>query len=106
NQGSCMILMSNAASPKLRPHLRRLEQAAEMLLTDRKPPKFSLGVELDVQEDGRVRIKNVVAGGAAERAGFLTGDLLITADTKPIGKDPNAVLGDLLQKAEPITFII
>jgi CubicO group peptidase (beta-lactamase class C family) len=37
-QRSCVILMTNAASPKSRPRLRRLEQATESLLADRKRP--------------------------------------------------------------------
>jgi len=38
NQSSGVILMSNAASPRTRSHLRRLEQSAESLFTNRKRP--------------------------------------------------------------------
>jgi S1-C subfamily serine protease len=106
NQRSCMIVMSNTGSPRRMPQLRKLGTELTALATGRKPPKFTLGIELDVQDDGRVKILNVVPGGAAERHGLRSGDMLVSAGGKPLRNEPVAVLAALLASGEPIAFEI
>jgi hypothetical protein len=106
NDRNYMVVVSNAASPKTRPGLRRLGEDLTGLVVERKPPKFTLGVILDVGEGGRVKLQEVVAGGAAERAGLRAGDVLLRAAGKPLGAEPIAVLGPLLETGDPIEFEI
>lgn len=100
-----MVVISNAGSPKRMPQLRKLGQDFTALVTDRKPPKFVLGVELDV-DDGRVKLAGVVPDGPAARAGLRPGDILLTAGGKPLGDEPRVVLNPLLQTGDPIAFEI
>ncbi len=106
NDQSFMVVISNAGSPRRMPVLRKLGQDLTALVVERKPPKFALGVMLDVQEGGRVRIDGLVPGGAAEKDGLKTGDVLLKAGGKPLGEEPMAVLAPLLQTGEPIEFEI
>jgi C-terminal processing protease CtpA/Prc len=64
---------------------------------DRKPAKFTLGVKLDIGDDGRVKILEVLPGGAAERAGLRAGDMLAKIAGKELGNDPLAVLSPALE---------
>jgi CubicO group peptidase (beta-lactamase class C family) len=106
NPRSFMVVMSNVASPKSRPQLGRLGQALTALVTDRKVARFSLGIQLEMVDDGKVKIANVMGGGAAERDGLRAGDLVISVAGKAIGDEPLAVLGPFLEKGDPIPFEI
>lgn len=67
---------------------------------------FKLGVSMSVsQEEGTV-VQSIVAGSAAEAAGIKIGDVLVSANGKPLGSDPMSVLGAMLQKGEKIEFEI
>jgi CubicO group peptidase (beta-lactamase class C family) len=103
---SFMVVMSNAGSPRRNPQLRQLGRDLTGLVTDRKPAKFTLGIMFDVGDDGRVKVENVVSGGAADRAGLRTGDVLLKAAGKPLGDNPASVLGPLLQTGDVIEFEI
>jgi CubicO group peptidase (beta-lactamase class C family) len=104
DERSFMVVMSNTASPRQAPRLRRLGQDLAALVAGRKPPRFTLGAQLDVAEAGRVRVERVVPGGPAERAGLRRGDVLLKAAGKPLGEKPVAVLGELLQSGEAIAL--
>jgi CubicO group peptidase (beta-lactamase class C family) len=104
NQRSCMIVMSNGGTPKQRPQLRKLGEALAALVTDRKLARFTLGVKLDVGDNGRLRIAELIPGGAAERQGLRAGDVLLKAGGKELEQNPGQVLGALLESGEPITF--
>jgi CubicO group peptidase (beta-lactamase class C family) len=106
DERTCMIVLSNNGSPQRMPQLRALGQALTALVLDRKPAKFTLGIEFDVEENGSVTIANVIPGGAAERAGLHSGDVLLNAAGKPLGGNPMMVLGVLLQTGEAIAFEI
>jgi CubicO group peptidase (beta-lactamase class C family) len=106
NDRNYMVVVSNAGSPKTRPGLRKLGEDLTGLVVERKPSKFTLGVILDVGDGGRVKLQEVVAGGAAERAGLRVGDVLLKAAGKPLGSEPIAILGPLLETGDPIEFEI
>jgi CubicO group peptidase (beta-lactamase class C family) len=106
NERSFMVVMSNVGSAKMRPQLRMLGEALAALVADRKLAKFTLGVQLAVEDNGRVTIMMVVPGGPAERAGLRAGDMLLKAANKELGAEPAAILGALLEKGEPIDFEI
>jgi C-terminal processing protease CtpA/Prc len=86
--------------------MESVQKELDALVVERQPPKFALGVMLDVQEGGRVKIDGLVAGGAAEKGGLKAGDVLLKAGGKPLGQEPMAVLAPLLQTGEPIEFEI
>jgi CubicO group peptidase (beta-lactamase class C family) len=104
NERGFMVVMTNVASPKTRPQLAKFGEALTSLVTNRKVAKFSLGIQLEVQDEGPVKIANVVPGGAAERGGLKAGDVLIKAAGKPLGSEPAAVLGALLESGDAIVF--
>jgi CubicO group peptidase (beta-lactamase class C family) len=104
NQRSCMIVLSNTGSPRRMPQLRKLGEDLAALVLDRKPAKFTLGVKLDVGDDERVKIVEVVPGGAAERDGLRAGDVLVKIAGKPLGSEPLAVLSAALATGEAIAF--
>jgi CubicO group peptidase (beta-lactamase class C family) len=106
NARSMMVVMSNVASSKTRPQLERLGQALTALVTDRKVAKFSLGIKLEMTDEGQVKIAEVIAGGAAQRDGLRDGDLVISAAGQALGNEPLSVLAPLLEKGEPIAFEI
>jgi len=101
-----MIIMSNAGSPKTMPKFRKLGEDLAALVSDRQAPKFSLGIKLDVQDNGRVKVLEVVPSGAAERDGLRAGDVLLKAGDKLLGENPGMILGALLEKGEAITLEI
>jgi uncharacterized protein (TIGR03067 family) len=106
NPRSFMVVMSNELSPRRTPQLDRLGQELTALVSERKPAKFTLGVQLKVTEGSPVKVEGVAKGGAAERAGLRPGDVLLNAAGKPLSDDPGAVLGPLLQSGEVIEFEI
>src|SRR6516225_5990590 len=106
NSRSCMIVVSNAGSPKSMPQFRKLAEDLAALVSDRQAPKFSLGIKLDVQDNGRVKVLEVVPSGAAERDGLRAGDVLLKAGDKLLGENPGMILGALLEKGEAITLEI
>jgi len=70
------------------------------------PPKFSLGIQMDVTSEGAVTIQSVVPGGAAANAGLRVGDRLISAAGQALGDPPLKTLAPLLQTGESIAFEI
>jgi C-terminal processing protease CtpA/Prc len=65
--------------------------------------KFSLGVALEIHDDGLIRIDRVLPGSAAERAGLKGGDLLKKANGKSLAEDPK-LIGTLLETGTAISF--
>jgi CubicO group peptidase (beta-lactamase class C family) len=106
NHRSCMIVMTNGGSPQRNPQLRRFGEALTALVLDRKPMKFMLGVEFDVEEGGPVKIARVIPGGAAERGGLRAGDVLIAIAGKPLGDRPLTALRPFLESGDEISFEI
>jgi CubicO group peptidase (beta-lactamase class C family) len=105
SEKSFMVVMSNARSPKRRPQTERLGQDLAGLIIDRKLGRFTIGVQLAVTDDGPLKVEGVIPGGAAEKAGLRSGDLLLSANGKPLGEKPAAVLA-LLQNGDTIEFEI
>ena len=64
----------------LEPHM-----ADYLLLSEKKelPPAGILGVNLE-NKNGEGRIKSLSPGGAAEKAGFKKGDVLLAVDGQPV----------------------
>jgi CubicO group peptidase (beta-lactamase class C family) len=106
NSRSFMVVMSNVLNPKHTPQLRQLGQELTALVSERKPAKFTLGVQLKVEQGNPVKVESLVKGGAAERAGLRPGDVLLKAAGKPLGDDPAMVLSLLLQSGDVIEFEI
>jgi CubicO group peptidase (beta-lactamase class C family) len=103
---SMMVLISNNGGPIRNAQLRKLGQALTTLVTGRQLPKFVLGIEMDVQGDGIVKILNVIPGGAAERHGLHRGDLILKIGGKSVGDEPSALLAPYLQTGNAIEFEI
>ena len=72
----------------------------------RSMPKFSLGVQLRVDDERGLTIAGLVEGGAAKRDGLKTGDRLIRAGGESFGDEPLEVLGPFLTSGDPIEFQI
>lgn len=103
---SYAILMTNANKPSpggedATPFVRVSRAIGELVL-DRRRPRFSLGVQLGVRADGVVEIGDVVADGAAAKAGVAAGDLLLAVNGVAVEDDPMAVLGPALETGEPV----
>jgi CubicO group peptidase (beta-lactamase class C family) len=103
---SFMVLMSNNSSAKRFPQIRQLGEELTGLVIERKANKFSLGIMMDIRENGRVKLEEVVPKGAADQAGLKAGDILLKANGKLFGERPAEVLGSLLQTGNPIEFEI
>jgi hypothetical protein len=103
---SFMVVMSNAGSPKRNPEMRRLAQDLAGLIRGRAAAKFTLGIQLAVEDKGAPKIADVIPGGAAAKAGLREGDILLKAAGKSLSEDPMATLGQLLQSGETIEFEI
>jgi CubicO group peptidase (beta-lactamase class C family) len=103
---SFMVIMSNIASPRWRPRIDKLGQALASLVAEHDAPRFTLGAQLDMQEDGRVKIVRVVPGGAAESHGLRPGDVLVKVAGKPVGNETPLQLRTLLKKGEPMAIEI
>ncbi len=100
-----MILSSNAHSgpgDRAAGVGRRLAE----LVRSGASPRFSLGIEFGIEDDGRVLAQRVLPGSAAERGGLRSGDLLRRVNGKPLGEPLMGVLTPLLQTGEPLTFEI
>jgi CubicO group peptidase (beta-lactamase class C family) len=101
NNRSCMILMSNAGSPQRMQQWTDLADALAPLVLQRKPSKFTLGLQLEVDDNDRVKVQAVTPGGPAARAGLLVGDVLLKIGGKELGNRPVATLGAALKTGEP-----
>ncbi len=89
-------------TPKRNRQLARLGKELTALVLDGQLPKYTLGIELDVQADGRVKVLKVVPGGAAERDGLRGGDILLKAADRELAGEPTTVLGQILQRGDVI----
>ncbi len=74
-------------------------------LPDAGAPPFRLGIMLDVRPD-TVSIARALPGSPAEKAGLRAGDELVSANGRPLGRRPMAVLDHFLQSPDPIEFVI
>jgi CubicO group peptidase (beta-lactamase class C family) len=101
NNRSCMIIMSNTGSPKRMQQWRNLGDALAALVWERKPPKFTLGIQLDIDDKDRVKILAAVPGGPAARAGLRAGDVLVKIGGKEIGSRPLEILTGALATGKP-----
>jgi membrane-associated protease RseP (regulator of RpoE activity) len=104
NNRSCMIVMSNVLSEDRMPRSQALVEALVGLILERRPPSFSLGVQLEIDDRGRVKIEEVAANGAAAKAGLVAGDVLIKVDGKELGARPVATLAAALQTGKPVAI--
>ena len=99
-----MILISNYNPDGGQSAAVELGEELAALTLGRTRPRFSLGVGLDMDMERGLVISQVVPGSAAERDGLKSGDRLISANGKPLGDDPMAVLAPLLATGEKIEF--
>jgi len=87
-----------------------LTQAVAVRLTElargTAPFPFVLGIEFRVEAEQGVSIARVLPGGPAERDGLKAGDLLITANGKPMRDPILPLLEPFLRSGEAITFEI
>jgi CubicO group peptidase (beta-lactamase class C family) len=108
NPEAMFLIISNAVDSRMtRQKFDRLGRGLNNLIRKQSANSgFKLGVSMSVsQEEGTV-VQSIVAGSAAEKAGIKIGDVLISANGKPLGSDPMSVLGAMLQKGEKIEFEI
>ncbi len=101
-----MVVMSNVGSPKQRPGIRKLAQDLMALVLKRQPAKYSLGIQMDVQDNGKVTLQSVVPGSAAEQGGLRAGDCLLKIAGKAPSGNPSGILGPFLESGETIEFEI
>jgi CubicO group peptidase (beta-lactamase class C family) len=106
NARSFMVVISNTAAPRTRPHIRKLAEDLASLVFERPLARFTLGIQLQVGDAGRVTLAGVVPDGPADRAGLRAGDVLLSAAGKPLGDQPAATLAALLQTGDAIEFVI
>lgn len=101
--GDLMILCSNSHSgPGDRASAvgRRLAE----LVRSSTAPRFTLGIEFAVEEDGAISVHAVRPGSAAERHGLRAGDVLLTVDGTRLREPLMDTLTPLLQTGEALTF--
>jgi CubicO group peptidase (beta-lactamase class C family) len=67
---------------------------------------FALGIEFQVEASAGVSVARVVPGGAAERDGLRAGDVLISANDKPMRDPILPLLEPFLKTGDPIRFEI
>ena len=67
--------------------------------------RFALGLELEVDDRAGYRVRRVVPGGAAERAGLRAGDRLVALDGKPLEVGP-AAFARQTREGEPARLTI
>lgn len=100
------LLISNSTSS--REKREKFERVAGGLMNlfrpASAPPKFTMGVMLGVSHDGEVQVHELIPGGAAEKAGLLLNDLVISVNGRIPGEDPMKILRPLLEKQEPINI--
>jgi CubicO group peptidase (beta-lactamase class C family) len=102
NNRSAMVVRSNVGSPQRMPGWRRLTNDFAALVFERKPSKFVLGVQLDIDDNDRVKLGAVTPNGAAANAGLRAGDVLIKVNGKELGSQPAASLGAATQTGNPV----
>ncbi len=102
---NCFFLISNSINDgEDREQFRQLGTDLNDLING-GPRRFSLGIAMNIDDDG-ISLNEVVAGGAAEAGGLQAGDLLISANGKSLSDEPLDVLLPYLQKGGKITFEI
>ena len=101
-----MILVSNAGGPGGIERIQELGRSLEQLVNAAYAPRFSLGIEMDVQGPGRVTIVRVMKGSAAERDGLQADDRILEIGGKPLREDPLQLLDPFLQSGEPVEFLL
>jgi membrane-associated protease RseP (regulator of RpoE activity) len=99
---ACMIIMSNTGSPNRMRQWRALEEGFSALVLQRQPSKYTLGLQLEIDDNDRVKIRAVAPGGVAARAGLLAGDVLTKIGGKKLGSKPLEVLGAALATGQPV----
>jgi CubicO group peptidase (beta-lactamase class C family) len=100
-----MILVSNSGGPGNIKRFHALGEGLADLVNAESGPRFSLGVQMDMQP-GRVVIVGVMDGSAAERDGLKAGDVILEIDGKPVHDDPLRLLDPFLETGKPIPFLL
>jgi CubicO group peptidase (beta-lactamase class C family) len=106
NNRSAMFVLSNVGSRQRMPGWRRLTDDFAALVLERKPSKFMLGVQLEIDDNDHVKLGAVTPGGAAAKAGLRAGDVLIKVNGKELGSKPVASLGAATQTGDPVELEI
>jgi CubicO group peptidase (beta-lactamase class C family) len=106
NNSNCMIVMSNVLSEERMPRSQALVEALVGLVFARRPSKFSLGVQLEIDDKDRVKIAEVLPNGAAAKSGLVAGDVLIKVDGKELGNRPVVTLSAAVQTGKPVELEI
>jgi C-terminal processing protease CtpA/Prc len=101
-----MFVLSNVGSRQRMPGWRRLTDDFAALVLERKPSKFMLGVQLEIDDNDHVKLGAVTPGGAAAKAGLRAGDVLIKVNGKELGSKPVASLGAATQTGDPVELEI
>ena len=106
NHRSAMVVMSNVGSPQRMPGWRRLTDDFAALVLEQKPSKFVLGVQLEIDDNDRVKLGSVTPYGAAASAGLRAGDVLIKVNGEELGSRPWMSLGTATQTGGPVELEI
>ena len=106
NNRSAMCVMSNVGSPQRKPGWRRLTDDLAAMVLERKLSKFILGVQLEIDDNDRVKLGGVTPGGAAANAGLRPGDVLIKVNGKKLGHQPAVSVGAATQTGDPVELEI
>jgi CubicO group peptidase (beta-lactamase class C family) len=99
--GTAMYLFSNAGENI--DTFRNLSRDLAGLVGEEFRPRFSLGIQMEPQDNG-VRLVEVVPGSAAGRDGLRAGDILLSANGRAMSEDPMEALGPSLRTGDAIEF--
>ncbi|MBL9121575.1 MAG: beta-lactamase family protein [Phycisphaerae bacterium] len=104
---SLMIIVTNASnSPERRRSFQRFGEAVGGLVLGRAgPTSFTIGIMLDMSDEGVVAAE-VLPEGAAAAAGVEAGDRLLTLNGLDLAPNPGGVLAKTLTDGKPVTLVI
>ncbi len=106
--GSMLILISNTDDPREPMNRTLARDLAALVNRDHRPP-WTMGIQLGIEamnDQVQVTIEMVLPGGAGEKAGLRAGDVLVSANGRPLAPDPLAVIDPLLRTGDPIRLEI
>lgn len=107
---SRFFIITNDNGPRRAAANRRLSQELATLVRGGggppAPSGYSLGVMLDVNDDGRASIVELVEGGAAQKAGLEVGDVLLAIDGDSLVGEALTGLRSHMSKGEKVRLKI
>ncbi|HEY6564633.1 MAG TPA: serine hydrolase [Pirellulaceae bacterium] len=99
-----MILISNDNTRKRRPSNRRMASNLAQLVNRGQMPKYSLGIAMAIDAEGRVTVDQVMPDSPAEHGGLQVGDILLSANGVDLQGDPRGPLREPLDTGAKIVF--